>query len=434
MEYRANLQGGFGRCTSCEECPCVDANRAVTTTSPPYRVAVVVPALATSGGVAGVARFVYQVLQEAAGYEPSLVSVPLSSDDPASVRLTDPGTWPRGVQVREGTWEGHPYRHVGAMLSELEFQRYRPRSVLTEILNRHDLVQIVAGTPAWALLTRNADVPVALQVATLARVERESLLADTPGLLGLWRRGMVWVTDRLDHHALQYADRIFVENDWMRDHLADHVDEDRLVFAPPGVDTSQFAPGDVPPAEGQHLLSVGRLADPRKNIGRLFEAYAHLRERMDDPPPLVLAGRTGPSYEAWARARSLGVRPHVTFHEDVSLETLVDLYRTAACYVVSSDEEGLGLTILEAMACGRPVVSTRCGGPSTVVVEGQTGRLVPTGAPQKLADAIRDVLTNPDTANRMGRAGRTRIENEFSVDASKERFLRGYETLLEAAD
>ena len=405
----------------------------MTNTSPPaYRVAVVVPALAISGGVAGVARFLHRVLQNADGYEPSLISVPLSSDDPASVRLNDPGTWTRGVQVREGTWEGHPYRHVGAMLSELEFQRYRPRSVLTEILNRHDLVQIVAGTPAWALLTRNADVPVALQVATLARVERESLLADTPGLLGLWRRGMVWVTDRLDHHALQYADRIFVENDWMRDHLADHVDEDRLVFAPPGVDTSQFAPGDVPPSEGRHLLSVGRLADPRKNIGLLFEAYAHLREQMADPPPLVLAGRTGPSDSVWARARSLGVRSHVTFHEDVSLETLVDLYRTAACYVVSSDEEGLGLTILEAMACGRPVVSTRCGGPSTVVVEGETGRLVPTDASQKLADAIKSVLVRSDEADAMGRRGQARIEQKFSVEASKQRFLEGYRALLDA--
>ena len=336
--------------------------------------------------------------------------------------------------MQEGTWEGHPYRHVGAVGTELEFQRYRPRSALTEILNRHDLVQIVAGTPAWALVTRNVDVPVALQVATLARVERKSLLTDTPGLLGLWRRGMVRITDWLDHHALQYADRIFVENDWMRDHLADHVDDDRLVFAPPGVDTEQFAPGGVPPAEGRHLLSVGRLADPRKNVGLLFEAYAHLHDRMMDPPPLVVAGRSGPTDAAWARARSLGIRSQITFHENVSLETLVDLYRTAACYVVSSDEEGLGLTILEAMACGRPVVSTRCGGPSTVVVEGETGRLVPTGAPQKLADAIQDVLTSSDTANRMGRAGRTRIENEFSVDASKERFLRGYETLLRAAD
>jgi hypothetical protein len=88
--------------------------------SPPYRLAV--PALAISGGVAGVAQFLYQVLQEAEGYEPSLISVPLSSDDPASVRLSDPGTWTRGVQMQEGTWEGHSYRHVDAMLSELEFR------------------------------------------------------------------------------------------------------------------------------------------------------------------------------------------------------------------------------------------------------------------------------------------------------------------------
>ena len=260
---------------------------------------------------------------------------------------------------------------------------------------------------------------MALQVATLTRVERQSRLSDSPGFLGLWRRGMVRVTDRLDHHALQYADRIFVENDWMRAHLADHVDDDRFVFVPPGVDTSQSTLGDVPPSEGEHLLSVGRLADPRKNIGLLFEAYAHLREQMADPPPLVLAGRTGPSDAAWARAESLGIRAQTTFHEDVSLETLVELYRTAACYVVSSDEEGLGLTILEAMACGRPVVSTRCGGPSTVVVDGETGRLIPTDASQKLADAVQSVLIRPGEADAMGRRGRARIEQKFSVEASQ---------------
>ena len=384
--------------------------------------------------MAGVARFLYQVLRDADRYEPSLVSVPLSSEDPASVRLTDPRSWRGGVQVTEGTWEGRSFRHVGAVLSELEFQRYRPRPALTEILNQHDLVQIVAGTPAWALLTRNTDVPITLQVATLARVERKSLLEDTSGLLGAWRRGMVRITDWLDHHALQYADRVFVENDWMRDHLADHVPSDRLVFAPPGVDTDQFAPGDTPPSEGRHLLSVGRLEDPRKNVGLLFEAYARLRGQVDNPLPLILAGRTGPSDAAWSRARELGIRSAITFREDVSLETLVDLYRTAACYVVSSDEEGLGLTILEAMACGRPVVSTRCGGPSTVIEEGETGRLVPPENPQSLAGAIQDVLSRPDTADQMGQAGRTRVENAFSVDASKERFLQGYDTLLQEAD
>ena len=403
-----------------------------TPNTPPYRVALVVPALATSGGVAGVARFLYQVLDESDRYKPSLISVPLSSDDPASARLTNPSTWADGVQVEEGRWEGHSYRHVGAWGSELEFQRYRPRPALTEILDCHDLVQIVAGTSAWALLAQNAEVPTALQVATLARVERESRLTETSGLLGIWRRWMVRVTDWLDHYALKYADRVFVENAWMREHLADYVAPDRLVFAPPGVDASQFTPGDVPPAEGHHLLSVGRFADPRKNVEGLFEAYAHLQDRMDEPP-LVLAGRTGPTDAAWERAEALGIRPHVTFHKDVSLKTLIDLYRTASCYVVSSDEEGLGLTILEAMACGRPVVSTRCGGPSTVIDDRKTGRLVPTDAPRALGDAVQEVLARPDEANEMGRRSRAHIERQFSIEASKQRFLQSYEELLATA-
>src|SRR5204862_5819875 len=90
-----------------------------------------------------------------------------------------PGTWSGPRSSVEET-RGHSYRHVGASLTELEFQRYRPRRVLTEELRRFDLVQIVAGTPPWTLVAKNFDGPIALQVATLTAVERESILRDTP--------------------------------------------------------------------------------------------------------------------------------------------------------------------------------------------------------------------------------------------------------------
>jgi glycosyltransferase involved in cell wall biosynthesis len=116
--------------------------------------------------------------------------------------------------------------------------------------------------------------------------------------------------------------------------------------------------------------------------------------------------------------------------EDVSFDELVDLYRHASLYVVSSDEEGLGLTILEAMACGRPVVSTRCGGPATTVVDGDTGRLVPVGNASALAEAMRSVLSDPDAADRMGARGRERVEQHFSAAATGQRFLDVYDQLL----
>jgi glycosyltransferase involved in cell wall biosynthesis len=137
-----------------------------------------------------------------------------------------------------------------------------------------------------------------------------------------------------------------------------------------------------------------------------------------------------PTDAAWARAEALGIRDAVTFREDVSMDELARLYRTAALYVVSSDEEGLGLTILEAMASGRPVVSTACGGPSTTVLDGETGRLVPVGDAEALAGAMADVIGDPKRADAIGRRGRQRAEERFSTKATGHRFLKTYTQLL----
>ncbi len=400
--------------------------------STPHHIAIVVPDLTRTGGLASVAHFLAGVVADTDRYTADLISVALSSSDRASVQLRRPHTWIRGVQVRPETTDGTSYDHVGAVASEIEYCRHQPRSALTERLNAYDLVQVVAGSPARAHVARTVDVPVALQVATLAREERTSALADGWHPLALWRRFMLRVTDRLDHSALRHVDAAFVENQWMYDHLTEHMPADDVVFAPPGVDTDRFTPGG-PPSDGDYLLSVGRLVDPRKNVSLLFEAYARLCERELDVPPLVLAGLSSPPPEAWDIADRLGIRERVTFHKDVPAETLPELYRDAALYVVSSDEEGLGLTILEAMASGRPVVSTACGGPSTTVVDGDTGLLTPVGDPAALAEAMATVLRHPDRADAMGVAGRERVVDSFSLAATGQRFLDVYDQLLSAS-
>jgi glycosyltransferase involved in cell wall biosynthesis len=91
----------------------------------------------------------------------------------------------------------------------------------------------------------------------------------------------------------------------------------------------------------------------------------------------------------------------------------------------------LGLTILEAMASGRPVVSTACGGPSTTVLDGETGRLVPVGDAEALADAMLEVLSAPERSDAMGGAGRERVEEYFSMEATGQRFLDTYAQLLD---
>ena len=85
--------------------------------------------------------------------------------------------------------------------------------------------------------------------------------------------------------------------------------------------------------------------------------------------------------------------------------------------VVASDQEPFGRTVVEAMATGLPVVATRCGGPEEIIVDRETGLLVPLDDPRAMADAVEAVVRDPDLARKMGQAGRRRAEASFSLKA-----------------
>jgi len=105
----------------------------------------------------------------------------------------------------------------------------------------------------------------------------------------------------------------------------------------------------------------------------------------------------------------------------------------AACdlFVLSSETEGLSLTLLEAMAAGLPIVATAVGGNREVVVEGETGLLVPAKSPQALAHAIRCLLCDPARLLRMGRAARAQVEKEFDMRQVVVKYETLYRELLE---
>lgn len=108
--------------------------------------------------------------------------------------------------------------------------------------------------------------------------------------------------------------------------------------------------------EGRHILFMGTLS-LRKNVGTLLEAYARLRLAMENVPPLVLAGHRTPASSRWeARCEQSPLKGFVTITGYVDAAQKIDLYANAAMLVLPSYEEGFGLPVLEAMACGVPVV------------------------------------------------------------------------------
>lgn len=377
--------------------------------------------------------FLNRILSETGRYEAHIISPSTGSRDPLSVQVFKPTTWIRGPRQESETAQDQPFVRAGAWWSEFEFQRFRPRRALTKLLSDYDIVQVVAGGPSWALIARDAGRPIGLQVATLGAMERNELIRGSRGALALWRRLMTFVVGRFEQRGLAVADAIFVENYWMRDLLSTSLSQpDRVVFAPPGVDTERFTPRSGGLRSNGHLLCVGRFGDPRKRVRLLFRAYRRLLDIRGFAPPLVLAGATGPTDSDWLLADQLGIRSSVQFFERVPSDELLRLYREAMLFILSSDEEGLGIVILEAMASGLPVVATDCGGPSTSVVEGETGFIVPRGNAEELAQRTALLLNDSARAASMGNKGRERAVQYFSFTATARPFVDWYDRVLAA--
>ena len=154
-----------------------------------------------------------------------------------------------------------------------------------------------------------------------------------------------------------------------------------------------------------HLLAVGRLGEPRKDWSTLFQAYAGARRHSPDLPDLVLAGRGRLHRRDLDTLAASGAQGHIRIREDVGEEELVALYQEASMYLLTSIEEGFGLVVVEAMACGLPVIATRLYGTLETIEHGQNGVLVERSASlvEDLQQQILDLWCDPQRRAALGR-------------------------------
>jgi glycosyltransferase involved in cell wall biosynthesis len=186
-----------------------------------------------------------------------------------------------------------------------------------------------------------------------------------------------------------------------------------------GIDVGRFAYRGPDPA-GPAVL-VARLA-PVKDVATLLRATALAARRRADFR-LEVAGDGSARADLERLAGELHLGRHVRFLGEV--RDVAGLLARARLFVLPSLTEGLSLTLLEAMARGLPVVATRVGGNPEVVAEGQTGLLVPPGAPDQLAECMLRLWDDAEAGARLGAAGRRRVERHFDV----RRMVAAYEAM-----
>jgi glycosyltransferase involved in cell wall biosynthesis len=160
------------------------------------------------------------------------------------------------------------------------------------------------------------------------------------------------------------------------------------------------------------LLFVGRVDDPRKNFSLLLGALQRLRSAGRDVSLTVI----GPHSAQWReRLHADESALSLNFLGTVDHDTLVAAYLGHDLLIVPSQQEGLGIVVVEAMHAGLPIVATRCGGPETILRESGAGDLV-RHHPDELVQAIARMIDAPDERARRGLAGRAYANRELAIE------------------
>ncbi len=216
------------------------------------------------------------------------------------------------------------------------------------------------------------------------------------------------------------------------------VDPERIVVTLEAADTS-FRPPDSSAEseqvwrrygiEGRYVLYVGNI-QPRKNLRRLIHAYAQLVAGGDIQHQLVIVGRKAWLYsDVFHEARRSGLSKQIVFTDYVPQGDLPHLYAGADAFVFPSLFEGFGLPVLEAMACGAPVIASRTS--SLPEVAGNAAYYVDPYSVDEIARALRQVVCDAKLRARLAAAGLEQAAR-FSWEQTARQTLRAYEQAFRA--
>jgi glycosyltransferase involved in cell wall biosynthesis len=291
---------------------------------------------------------------------------------------------------------------------------------------RPDLVHVFFGIPdgpiGW-LIKRVAGVPyiISLRGADVPSDEVKRFSAHyrllRPIIGRLWRD----------------ADALVAVSNGLRSHAEQITPDIPIQVISNAIDLSQFTPPRQRETEGPvRLLYVGRFT-VAKNVETLIDAVALLAEREvgDFELELVGEGAQRPVLERQVAERGLARRVH--FSDWVPRDRIADYYRRADIFVTATTWEGMPNTVLEAMACGLPIVGTQAPGLQELVEESVNGYLVPIKDAAALADALALLIDNGYERRRMGRQSRLRVERQFAWEQIAAQYVEVYQRVLAQA-
>jgi mannosyltransferase len=207
-----------------------------------------------------------------------------------------------------------------------------------------------------------------------------------------------------------------------------HHGVDTELYRPPADRIALFAVTGLPGKYG--IGCFGRLR-AQKGTDVFVEAMCRLLPRYPDFTA-VIVGAVTPDQQIFvrgltARVEAAGLAERVRFFGELPIAEVPLWYQRITIYAFTSRHEGFGLTLLEAMAAGNALVAARAGAASQVVIDGQTGILVPPGDVEALVAALEPLMRDPAQAEAIGRRARDRAVDDFGIDSEARAIAAFYE-------
>jgi glycosyltransferase involved in cell wall biosynthesis len=202
-------------------------------------------------------------------------------------------------------------------------------------------------------------------------------------------------------------------------------DKTAVVF--PGVDHESFSPQFPQAPQKQFRVCFSGRVELAKGAGYLLQAWRRLALPNAE---LILAGELRPEMHGLLQTYADSTVRTTGF---LQLKELLRIYRDSDLFAFPSVNEGFAQVLLEAMACGLPVVATEISGAKDCITDGKEGLIVPERDVDRLAEAILQCYQKRDETQSMGRAARAKIESEFTLDHYNQRIIALYNKLASAA-
>lgn len=373
------------------------------------------------GGILSMMSAVYNVAQEK--YDTTLCYYNLKN--------TGKGFFGRFISrykqlgIEEQSFNGMKGIAVDSLFGAFGHLTYKdPKKKWKETLDQFDLFFCVAGSAHPGMPLLKYKKPYAIWIATPYLDDRVDRVKDYSFFQKLIEKITLPIAIKQEKRILRKAKKVLALSNYTRDKLEVYyrINAENMVVVPYPIKTDVFKPDNSDKKDKIiRVIFTGRYNDKRKNISLLISAFKKALEHEKNLELLLVGEKPGDMVLALMEDEQL--KHKIRCIERLEKDELIKACQQSDIFALPSYQEGLCISALEAMSCGLPIISTRCGGPEQYVKNGENGFLVDNDNLPQFTEALIQLVSNDEMRRKFSKNARNHIEQLYSFKIIQEKFL-----------